>query len=98
MNENNTNFIEAKFVKRINRFVSIVHLKDKDIHIYIPNTDRLSELTIPGRKVILVPSRGKYKYKILYIFHNDFPVMIDSVLSNRLFFDLLSYKRVPDME
>ncbi len=87
--------ISAIFVKRHNRFVSSVKLDNKEIKVYVPNTGRLSELAIPGNKVLLIPSRGKYKYRLLYIYHNNFPVMIDSAFSNTLFRDILIQKRIP---
>jgi len=89
MNTNNKQLRSAIFIKRINRFISIVKLDNKEIQVYVPNTGRLSELAIRGNNVLLIHSSGKYPYKILYIYHNKFPVMIDSLYSNKLFSDLL---------
>jgi sugar fermentation stimulation protein A len=91
-------YIKAVFKKRINRFVSQVLINNKVEEIYVPNTGRLSELAIPGNEVILIPSPGKYRYRLLYIFHNNFPVMIDSARSNTLFPELLSNGLIPDLK
>jgi len=86
--------LKANLIKRINRFVAEVTLDDKKIHVYVPNTGRLSELALPGTEVLLSPINAKYKFKILYIINKSFPVMIDSTYSNRLFYDLLVEEKV----
>ena len=91
-------YIKAVFKKRINRFVSQVLINNIIEEIYVPNTGRLSELAIPGNEVLLIPSSGKYRYRLLYIFHNSFPVMIDSARSNTLFPELLSNGLIPELK
>ena len=94
---NSTDYIKAVFKKRINRFVSQVIIDDKTEEVYVPNTGRLSELAIPGNNVLLIPSAGKFRYRLLYIKHKDFPVMIDSARSNSLFPELLSKGLIPEL-
>lgn len=91
-------YIKAVFKKRINRFVSQVLINNKIEEVYVPNTGRLSELAIPGNEVLLIPSPGKYRYRLLYIFHNNFPVMIDSARSNTLFPALFSKGLIPELK
>lgn len=88
---------KAVLVRRINRFVAEVLADNIMMHVYVPNTGRLSELALPGSEVLLSPINAKYKYKILYIINRSFPVMIDSAYSNRLFHDLLKRKKVPNL-
>ncbi len=77
------------FLKRLNRFISEVTIDGITKKVYVPNTGRLSELAIPGNKVLLEEYSGKFRYKMKYIIHNGFPVMINSSLSNRLFEEIL---------
>jgi sugar fermentation stimulation protein A len=90
--------IEAKFIIRKNRFVGEVDLDGRRIPVYIPNTGRMLELLIPGRKVILTPSNGRYAYKLEYVIYRDNPVLIDSIQSNRIFHDLIERKKIPHLE
>jgi len=90
--------IEATLIKRHNRFVAEVILNGKPEFVYVPNTGRLSELALTGADVLLCPINGKYRNKILYIINNNYPVMIDSTYSNRLFQKLLLDKKVPGLE
>jgi sugar fermentation stimulation protein A len=89
---------EAVFIERHNRFVGLAKVEGRAVHVYIPNTGRLTELLLPGRKVILVPSTGVYAWKLLYVIYNNRPVLIDSISSNRIFHGLLNTGAVPGME
>lgn len=91
-------YTKAVFKKRINRFVSQVLINNEIEEVYVPNTGRLSELTIPGNDVLLIPSPGKYRYRLLYIFHNNFPVMIDSARSNTLFPEIFHKGLIPELK
>jgi len=91
-------FISAILIRRINRFVAAVLIDKTVTNVYVPNTGRMSELALPGNECLLVPSNGKYRYKMLFIISKDFPVMIDSSFSNSLFADLLQEHLVPGME
>ena len=91
------NLLRASLIKRHNRFVAEVILNGKPETVYVPNTGRLSELALPGADLLLSPINGKYRYKILYIINDNYPVMIDSTYSNRLFQKLL-LEKVPGLE
>lgn len=92
------NYVTAKLFKRINRFVAEVLIDGDPETVYVPNTGRLSELALPEADILLSPINGKYRYKILYIINESYPVMIDSTYSNSLFDKLLREKRVPGLE
>ncbi len=89
---------KAELIRRLNRFVAEVSIDGRAETVYVPNTGRLSELALPGAEVLLSPLNGKFRYRILYIISDDYPVMIDSTYSNRLFHDLLIERRVPGLE
>lgn len=94
----NKNLIPARLVLRINRFVATVLIDNIETDVYVPNTGRLSELALPEAHCLLAESHGKYKFKLLYIISDGFPVMIDSTLSNSLFAELLMTQKVPGLE
>ena len=96
--QGNSSLIEAVFMTRLNRFVAEVSIGGAIAGVHVPNTGRLSELAIPGTKVLLVPSPGKYPYKIRYMYYDGYPVMIDSTYSNRIFWELLKQGNVPGLE
>lgn len=95
---NGKNLTEATLVKRINRFVAKVILNNRELEVYVPNTGRLSELALPGAKLLLSPLNSRYRYKILYILKDSFPIMIDSAYSNTLFHELIKDNKVPGFE
>ncbi|HOQ10927.1 MAG TPA: DNA/RNA nuclease SfsA [Spirochaetota bacterium] len=87
------------FLNRINRFVAKVKISGRVEEVYVPNTGRLSELALPGAEVLLSSlNNSRFRYKILYIIKDEFPVMIDSTYSNRLFHDLIISEKVPYFE
>ncbi|MCL2156032.1 MAG: DNA/RNA nuclease SfsA [Leptospirales bacterium] len=90
--------VKAILIKRINRFVAEVFLNGRKTSVYVPNTGRLSELALPGTEVLLSEINTKFKYKILYIIDDSFPVMIDSSYSNKLMYSLLKERKVPELE
>ncbi|ADO44735.1 sugar fermentation stimulation protein [Hydrogenobacter thermophilus TK-6] len=58
--------VSGEFVKRINRFVCVVRIKDKEHFAYLRNTGRLSELLKEGTCVYLKEKdKGKYSYELL---------------------------------
>ncbi len=91
-------FRDAVFVERLNRFVARVDLEGTALLVRVPNTGRLAELFIPGTPVILVPSQGKYPFTIQYVIYQGRPVLIDSILSNRVFRDCMAVRTVPGLE
>ncbi len=91
-------YVEAELISRQNRFVASVRLRGRALRVHVPNTGRLSELALPGSRVLLAPSPGKYPFRIEYIFFRGHPVMINSTRSNALFRELLENRRVPGLE
>jgi sugar fermentation stimulation protein A len=94
----NATYREAVFIERLNRFVARVYLDGTALPVRVPNTGRLAELFIPGTPVILVPSNGKYSFTIQYVIYKGRPVLIDSILSNRVFRDCMAARAVPGLE
>jgi len=94
----NAPLLDAVFMERLNRFVARVNLDGRTCPVHVPNTGRLAELLLPGRRVVLVPSPGKYPYRIQYVIYNNRPVLIDSIMSNAVFRDCVDSRVMPGLE
>jgi len=88
--------VPAKFVRRLNRFLCVVQLGNKEALAYIRNTGRLKELLIEGSPVYLKEkATGKYKYEVLLTETNrGFLVCLDSQIAPRLYAETLNAHRV----
>lgn len=82
--------MEAKFIKRLNRFTALLEEGKEILKAYIPNSGRLEGLLEEGKRCYLVPGRGKLKYKIVGVKENDIWVSIDSHLPERAFEEWLN--------
>ncbi|MBN1683675.1 DNA/RNA nuclease SfsA [Candidatus Bathyarchaeota archaeon] len=79
--------IEAIFLKRINRFLGLVMLKEKEVYCFIPNPGRMDELLKPGILVYLLneikPGRIT-DYDLILVKYDEILVSIDSRIPNIL--------------
>ncbi|NLY29458.1 MAG: DNA/RNA nuclease SfsA [Firmicutes bacterium] len=84
----------GRFVKRLNRFVCLVELKEEGaVPVHVPSSGRMTELLVPDAEVVVEPfprsgnhkTRGRLA-KVLYE-NGDHKcwVSVDSHLPNRLF-------------
>lgn len=84
---------EAIFIERLNRFVAKVRVKNEIIDVHVPNSGRLKELLTPGARVLLRGSPNtarKYKYDLIMAYKNRELVSVDSLLPNKLIFEVLA--------
>ena len=51
-----TELVEARFIRRLNRFAALVELDDREVMVHVANTGRMTELLTPGRPVLLRPA------------------------------------------
>lgn len=85
-----TNQREARFIKRLNRFVALVDPgHGEPVKVHVPSSGRMEELLVPGALVVVEPfsKGGEHKTagrlaKVLYA--DSVWVSIDSHLPNRL--------------
>lgn len=81
---------EARFVKRLNRFVSVCNLQGQDINVHVPNTGRCAELFIPGARVILnhctdeAAKTRKTVYDLVSIYKGNLLINLDSQAPNAI--------------
>ena len=47
------NIVNAKFIKRPDRFQAFVYLNNKEELVHVPNTGRCTEILVPGSRVLL---------------------------------------------
>ena len=83
-------FLEARFIRRINRFVMELEMNGSTIQAYIPNTGRMSEFLVADHPFYLVKSSGgKYSYKVVSTIYQGNYVFLDTVKVNDIFDQLL---------
>ncbi len=84
---------EAKFKKRLNRFVGLIELEGKDYTAYIRNTGRLKELLFEGNKVYVAKRKeGKHPFEIVLAEFKGHLVCIDSHITPKLYAE---YIKIP---
>lgn len=77
--------VEAKFVRRLNRFIAEVELNNEIIKVHVKNTGRCKELFIEGVRVFLEPAKNpdrKTKFSLVALYKDDLLINIDSQIPN----------------
>lgn len=93
------------FFRRKNRFVCEIELGGKPIQAYLPNTGRLEELLVAGRKVLFEKRRssGKTLYDVIAIETDAYPIgepiwaSLDSRLPPKLLAWAISTGKIPEI-
>jgi len=92
-----SNYQEAEFLERLNRFVMKLKLGDKVIDAYVPNTGRMTELLFPGRKFFITQLQmPKYQYKVIGTEYNGSYVFLDTIKVNRIFQEIVQQRILPE--
>ncbi|PID27167.1 MAG: DNA/RNA nuclease SfsA [Candidatus Cloacimonadota bacterium] len=90
--------IEGVFVKRYKRFFVDVELSSGEIvTAHCVNTGRMTQCSTPGAKVFISKSdnpKRKLKYTLEFIVVNNYPVMVNTIRTNRIVEDLLLSKKI----
>ncbi len=97
----NKNIVEAKFLKRPNRFQGYVLLNNEEIMVHVPNTGRCKELLIPGCTVLLREENNpkrKTKYSLVSVYKDKELINIDSQAPNKIVEEALLKGRVPKLK
>lgn len=84
------NVIEAKFIKRPNRFIAHVLVDGKEEIVHVRNTGRNREILVEGTKVILEKSKNpdrKTAYSLIAAYKGDMLINIDSQIPNAVVFE-----------
>jgi sugar fermentation stimulation protein A len=91
--------LEASFVVRENRFRARVSLAGEEVPAHLPNSGRVSELLLPGRRVLLGEARAPHRvtdYDLLMVQLPETLVSVDARLPNRLFAEALESGTLPE--
>jgi sugar fermentation stimulation protein A len=91
--------LNAKFVERPNRFITMVEI-DGEIHrSHLPDPGRLKELLIPGANLLVRPaplhSERKTKYSTVMVNHNGQLISLVSALPNQFVKEALVKNDIP---
>ena len=91
--------IPAPFVKRDNRFRVTVRVEGHLVWAHLPNSGRLRELLVPGRRVLLVPAQAPGRltsYDLLMVDLDGTLVSFDARLPSRLLYEALRANRLEE--
>lgn len=87
--------VKGVFLKRENRFLTVVKIGDRIDFAYLPNPGRLWELLLPGTEVLLVKSSsGSYPYVLFASRKGMEWVILHTHYTNRLIEKLISEERI----
>lgn len=81
------NIVEAKFIKRPNRFLAYCDIDGQEVVSHVRNTGRCRELFIPGATVFLEASSNKARktgYSLIGVMKGERIVNIDSTAPNKV--------------
>jgi sugar fermentation stimulation protein A len=87
-----TRLIPATFVKRDNRFRVTVRVEGHLVWAHLPNSGRLRELLVPGRRVLLAAAQApgrRTAYDLLMVDLDGTLVSIDARMPSRLLYEVL---------
>jgi len=91
-------FQEGTFEERLNRFLVSVQVEGRAEWAHLPNSGRLKELLVRGRRVLLVPSRSRRRktpFDLWGVEGEGRWVCVDSRMANHLFLQALRSGLIP---
>lgn len=97
----NKPIVEAKFVKRPNRFQGYVILNEKELMVHVPNTGRCKEILTPNTTVFLReennPTR-KTPYDLIAAYKGKELISIDSHIPNKVVEEALLNGKIQELK
>lgn len=81
------NYVEALFIRRINRFIALVDIEGRVTEVHVKNTGRCQELFIEGVVCYLEESHNpsrKTKYSLISLYKGDKLINLDSQVPNQV--------------
>lgn len=75
------------FLTRLNRFGVMINYEGKPVYLHLPNSGRMKELLVQGKKILWKPreNKGKTQGTLWAVFHENRWVMLVAVMANDLF-------------
>jgi sugar fermentation stimulation protein A len=96
-----SDYVEAIFRKRPNRFIAEVEIDGKIAIAHVPNTGRCKELLIDGAIVYLLPSDNpnrKTKYSLHFVKNNGVLVSIYSQQANNIVYKAILDGKIKELD
>lgn len=94
--------MQARFIRRINRFVLECELDGRPVKAFLPNPGRLQELLLADRSLYLIKENGKTdrttKLTAVSVVREGFPVMLHTHKTNFVVKRLVEEGLVPGLE
>ncbi len=94
------NMIEARFLRRVNRFTAFVELNGQEEMVHVKNTGRCKELLLEGARVFLeeADKEGrKTKYSLIAVYKGDVLVNMDSQAPNQMAAEALAERKIMEI-
>ena len=94
------NMVEARFLRRVNRFTAFVELNGQEEMVHVKNTGRCKELLIEGARVFLeeADKEGrKTKYSLIAVYKEDMLVNMDSQAPNQMAAEALAEGKIKEI-
>lgn len=94
------NMVEARFLRRINRFTAFVELNGREEMVHVKNTGRCKELLLEGARVFLeeADKEGrKTKYSLIAVYKGDMLVNMDSQAPNQMAAEALAEGKIEEI-
>ena len=94
------NMVEARFLRRINRFTAFVELNGREEMVHVKNTGRCKELLIEGARVFLEEAdkeERKTKYSLIAVYKGDMLVNMDSQAPNQMAAEALAEGKIEEI-
>ena len=94
------NMIEARFLRRVNRFTAFVELNGQEEMVHVKNTGRCKDLLLEGARVFLeeADKEGrKTKYSLIAVYKGDVLVNMDSQAPNQMAAEALAEEKIAEI-
>ena len=92
--------MEARFLRRVNRFTAFVELNGQEEMVHVKNTGRCKELLLEGASVFLeeADKEGrKTKYSLIAVYKGDALVNMDSQAPNQMAAEALAEGKIKEI-
>ena len=94
------NMVEARFLRRVNRFTAFVELNGQEEMVHVKNTGRCKELLIEGARVFLEEAdkeERKTKYSLIAVYKGDMLENMDSQAPNQMAAEALAEGKIEEI-
>ena len=92
--------VEARFLRRVNRFTAFVELNGQEEMVHVKNTGRCKELLLEGARVFLEEADKagrKTKYSLIAVYKGDVLVNMDSQAPNQMVAEALADGKIAEI-